>query len=365
MMQRNAYGELPLMVSVGSQASGSTFRAAKRVATEMGVDQEYGAGNGAYNQWTQRYASAKFGRMTLRKILKNNMDTTIFTWQNIKQFGGGGTMWLSNHNEGTVRSLPCYAFDLTSCNNIVNNTLVGGLPMHRLRKAAGNGANTWINASGQAPDGTSSATWNVERSGHNINTQVAYPNDNSILKWASIEMECWGCKNYPTKFTVELCQFNEDVVPAFDGDSNYDEFWDSMIKSYTFNPLLTMQNGYGQKKMKVLRRYNIDIDPTASFENDADPHVKTFKMYFKLNRRCQYDWKFANPNPQTITVNQFDTAQYKQEDQENNTVVHPNARVFLLVRATDYTVKPDAASVNTTNAPSFSMKVRTAHVINS
>ena len=360
---------LPLSQYVFSPNTASQARAAKRMRSSVGLGaNDPDNGTGAYNQWSQRYAQAKFGSLTLKKLLKNMTDVTTFTWQKYARFGDNGQIFMNNH-EDTVNgnwSLPCNVFDLTSVANWSNGALNAYSPLWSLRKktAAGtNGRYDWITVAGQDPTGTSSNTWQVEKSSHKVTTQMAYPNEQSVLKWASIELELWGMKNHPTKWTVEVCQFSEDVCPSqgVSADGNYNEFWDSMLKQYQYNPLANNLSGFGKKVFKVLRRYNVDIDPTASFENDADPHVKTMKIFLRFNRRCNYEWKHSNAAGQTGA--EFGSVNWQQEDNENQSTVHPNARVFLMLRASNYNYLTDNTQISSANTPSYSIKVKTQHIL--
>lgn len=365
-------GDLPLTIMGGSQgASTSTpFRAVKRTAAAAGLQDEPQAPTGAYNQWSQRYAQAKFGKLSLKKLLGNLSDHTTFTWQKYGRFGDNGQIFLSNFKDTAVAvekyTLPAVVMDLTSCLNYSNGTLVQYSPTWQLQKSFSTttaGRYQWIPLQGQTPAGLSNTNWQVEYSSHKSNTQMAYPNAASILKWASIELELWGMKNHPTKYTVEVCKFREEVCPTTDlnADPNYNEFWDSMTKQYAFSPLANNMSGFNKKKVTVLRRYNIDIDPTASFENDSDPHVKTFKIFLRFNRRMNYAWKFTNAAGQTSQ--QYEAVVYEQEDNENQNVVHPNARIFLMIRASNYNMQTLYGDISNANTPSVSIKCKTHHIL--
>lgn len=365
-------GQVPYLPLSQYVFSGASTQSAKRMRRSTGLGgNDPDMGTGAYNQWSQRYAQAKFGKLTLKKLLRNMTDLTTFTFQKYSRFGDNGQIYMSNH-EDTVNgnwSLPCNVFDLTSVANWTNGAVNSYAPLWALRKktitsaTVTNGQYEWYALQGQQPTGTNSTVWQVEKSSHRTNTQMAYPNEQSVLKWASIELELWGMKNHPTKWTVEVCQFSEDVCPvqAVNADGNYNEFWDSMLKQYQYNPLANNSNGFGKKVFKVLRRYNVDIDPTASFENDADPHVKTMKIFLRFNRRCNFEWKYSNAAGQTAA--DFGSVNWQQEDNENQATVHPNARVFLMLRASNYNYLTDNTQISSANTPSYSIKVKTQHIL--
>lgn len=328
-------------------------------------------GTGAYNQWTQRYAQAKFGRLTMRKILNQSVEQSIFVWQKLSRFGTGGTIRMShcqdNASTPTYTDLPCICFELNSVPNWVNGAKSNYPPLCGLRKAV-NGNYIWYSIQGQQPVGSLNANWQVEKSSHPDTVAGCYPQDQSILKWIQLEMELNGCTSQPTKYTIEVCKFNEEVTPNVNiggsqTDGNYNEFWDNEMKSYTFSPLSQLVPGYKKKKKYVLRRWNVDLDPTASFENDARPHVKTFRVFLRMNTKCTYDWKYATGTGQAPA--DFEDVDYKQEDNENQNQVDPKARLFLLIRATNYVLNTAPAQITTANTPDMNLRVRACHLMSS
>lgn len=327
------------------------------------------SGTGAYSQWSQRYTQARFGRLTNKKLIRDNMEYTIFKWTNLKRFGGQGA-YLLGHYTGADSNLylPCLLIELNSINNYINGNVQTYSPVRHLRKE-GNGSFGFSPVQGVDPNGNSTSTWVMERSSHLITNPQSYPNDSSIWKWCSLEFEFWGMKNYPTKWNIQLVQLSEDVTPSYNPnsasvvtDGNAEEFWDSIIKPYSYSPLVHQKSGFGKKKYKVLKQYAINIDPTASFENDASPHCKTFKMFYRMNRKCQFDWKYANADGQTqVTI---EAPNWQVEDQENQVQVHPNARMYMLIRASNYEVQPNLAALTSANTPTITAIIRSCHIVN-
>lgn len=329
------------------------------------------SGTGAYSQWSQRYTQAKFGRLTNKKLIRDNMEYTTFKWTNLKRFGGQGAYLLGHYiGADTNLYLPCILIELNSVNNFVNGSVVPYAPVRHLYKTVTNGNYGFVPINGFTATGGTSTDWQVERSSHLLSNPQAYPNDSSIWKWCSMEFEFWGMKNYPTKWMIQLVQLNEDVTPLSGvaianpvNDNNAEEFWDSMIKPYSFSPLVHQKAGYGKKKWRVLKQYSINIDPTASFENDASPHCKTFKIFYRMNRKCQFDWKYANSAGQDQA--DLESVKWQVEDQENQVQVHPNARMYLLLRASNFEQQANLAACTSANTPSFTAVIRNCHIVNS
>lgn len=326
-------------------------------------------GTGPYQQWSQRYAQATFGKMKLSKLI--NRETLTLTHQSYSRFNQGkGVYFLSQYTDtaNNARRLPMVYWDLTSTPNHVNGTISNPNPMYQIYKStavATDGNIGWSGIIGKDMGGNPSSTWQVEQTENSSSNAASYPGANSVLQWVSIELELWGQQQFHTKYTIELCQIDDEVTPdpqaALTGTGGqYEMFWDNHMKSYTYSPLYSgAVHGLKGKKMKVWKRYNVDIDPTTTIESNADPHCKTFRMFFRLNRRCTYDWRKAGGNGQTVA--EFDAAHQPTEVNTNELTVDPKARVYLIIRATDFNVKNSYAECTVANSPSLSWKIRTKH----
>lgn len=327
-------------------------------------------GTGPYQQWSQRYAQATFGRMKMAKLI--NRESLVQYFHNFTRFNQGkGAAWIGQATDAasTSRFCPLFVFDLTASSNHVNGTItrpVAGYVMTKSTAGATDGNVKWIPLVGKTLDGSATiTTYDTEKSEHGTLNADSYPGGSSVLEWASIEMELWGQQQNHTKYTIELCQFHEDVIPDHnrtlaDGGGQYGMFWDAQAKSYTYSPLYAGTiNGFKGKKKKVLRRYNVDIDPTTTVETNADPHCKTFRLFFKFNRRCNYDWTKASGQDQAIA--EFDDIDAPSSLGANQVQVHPSARIYLYVRASDFNIKNTLLEQGVANTPSVSWKIRTKH----
>lgn len=333
-------------------------------------------GTGGYNQWTQRYEQATLGRLTARKINSMALDKIILTHQRIGPFNDAGQAYMSNNLDvAGNKYYPLFLFELNSVNNFINGSLNTAYPVYQLYQVAGTNRMALNALNGQGSDGVLGPTgWVFEKGSHTLATGASYPMENAIHAWSSLDLECWGCTQKPTKFNIMLCQFNEDVLfpDTFVGTNHYydimpttnaqgSEFWQSLVKHYSYSPLAKIDDGFNRKKIKILKQYAFNIDPTSNFENDPDPHVKTMKLFYRFNRKCNFQWKFANGAGQTIA--EMNDADWQQEDGENQCRPHPNARLFVMVRAANYT--PLAATpTNSVSTPSISWKMRTCYMIN-
>lgn len=333
---------------------------------------------GGYNQWSQRYEQATFGKLTPRKIDKMSLDNVRFVFQKVGPFNDNGQQYISNYNDGTtVTYKPLILFELNSINNFINGNLQYTCPAYQMYVNNTSGVVGFAVLSGQTNTGAVSSQWQLEKSSHTSASSQSYPLDNAIHQWSSLDLECWGQVQKPTKYSIMLCQFNEDVLPPdlttqtpaqqvygdLTGNPNASEFWQSLVKHYSYSPLAKMDDGFNVKKYKILKSYTFNIDPTANYENDPDPHVKTMKLFFRFNRQCNFQWKFANSGPQSAV--QMNLPNWQQEDGENQCRVHPNARMFVMIRASDYTLKTAPTDTLTNvNTPSISYRLRSSYLIN-
>lgn len=331
-------------------------------------------GTGGYTQWSQRYQQATFGKLTPRKIDKLSTDTVVFRHQNIGPFNDYGKRFMYNATDGSGNLYyPLVLFELNSVNNYINGTQILMNPVHQMFQFAGPSTNIGWNALlGQDNTAVNATPWQLEKSSHVSGTPSSYPMNMSIHKWSSLDLELWGQTTKPTVYTIYLCQLSEDVLPTtfYSGgvgsyqsqsDQNAVEFWQSMVKRYTYSPLAKIDDGFGNKKIKIMKQYKVNIDPTATYENDPDPHVKTMKLFYRFNRKSNFEWKFSTAAGQSIA--NMNDADWQPELGQNQNQVHPNARLFVMVRASNFT---RSTLTDTTNAiaPSISWVMRSCHLVN-
>lgn len=343
----------------------SAYRPRKRARTGSLTRRKPGdEGTGSYAQWTQMYKQGRFGKLTGKKIDSMSLERLVFTHRRIGPFNDYGQVFLTNYVGASGRlDFPLLLFELNSCNNYINGSLVNHSPVRRMYQETTNEIG-WFAENGQGADGTAvDASWKLENNPHISTVASAYPGEQAIHKWSSLDLELWGCRNKPTKYMVQLVQFSEDVLPDWNNRTGQSaEFWQSLVKHYTYSPLAKMDDGYSKKKMKILKQYKVNLDPTANYENDPDPHVKTLKLYYKFNRKSNFQWQFANPDVQSIA--NMNDADWRVEGGQNQTQVHPNARIYVMVRASNFTRITSPAVVDNTTNPSLSWRLRTCWLTN-
>lgn len=312
-------------------------------------------------QWStnrRKYNLAKRRSRTTQALrLVNSLTSPVrMYWNGVKDFNSNGYYWLQNRINGTDRFAPVYLFDLT----VFDSNPVPVSPLVKLSFDA-SGRAYFIPQSHVGPLGTSLQT-EVEFAA----SASEYAHRKARLKYVTIHMNCWGCKNKSTKFNIDVVRFTDDnLAPKhiLVDDSAYSvtdeaqkrtEFFQSLCKPLMFNPS-SFTGGVFQKKCKTIRSHSFMLDPNTSIEADSDPAVRQYKLHLNLDRLINYTETasaFANPNtiPDTASL-LFNTTPTVTRCQTTE-----SARLYLMIRATNFGNDGDA-DVNTVT-PSFDLRVR-------
>lgn len=359
VVRAGAYGATALAGYYGRKRSSGTRSGAKRKVIRD---------PNSYQQWEQFRFKRRLGRVTQRKINGLVMDSTVFFWRTLNNIDGGvGNQFFNNfYTAGSNAGVPLYVVELNSCINNVNGSVIGHSPVYKAERTEASGY-AWTSLQGYKADGTTLDTaWQLERAGGQSTISTNYPCQSSLLQWVDIRMDLFGCKNQPTKFVVEICQLDEALCPSVgtNTDSNHVRFWDAQVRPFISNPNLH-QVSYGDRKVKrVIDRRIIEIGPTSTTESDQDPHVKTLQLFYRFNRRCNYAWKdyiaSAAENPGNAALTSVFVPVALGDSQ---TQVHPNARIFMVVRAVKFVRNLTYGAQSNADTPSWNLQVRTKHMI--
>lgn len=314
------------------------------------------------------------GAMTAA-LTKSMLEQVVLRWNGVKAFSGNGNYWMQNRVVSAgVRHLPWYMMDLTAVNNMVGVTPTIVSPFLQLRQATATGNMFFSTIFNYANDGTSSIAYfapekapNTLDSATPASTVVA-PFGKSMIQSASIQANLWGATAKATKYMVQVVRItDDDLVPdhalALVGTEvtkatpKRNDFYQNMIKSWTFNPIATT-GGLQARKYKVLKTQTITIEPNPTTDGDADPQCVVYKAFLKLNKICKYEETSAFL---TTDVNTNDEADYAvNAGSQITTQVNPTSRIYLVIRSTNYGADAGDTNVNT---PSFDLSVRIRHTI--
>ena len=314
------------------------------------------------------------GAMTAA-LTKSMLESVILRWNGVKAFSGNGNYWMQNRVvTAGYRSLPWYMMDLTAVNNYPGADFTS-FPMLQLGQVAATGNMVFQAISGLQADGvTASQTYQLEKA-PSATIATTAPFGRSMLQSASISANLWGATSKATKYMVQIVRIlDEDLVPlhrnpatglgmTFAADvanatARRNDFYQNMIKSWTFNPIATT-GGLQARKYKVLKTQTITIEPNPTTDGDADPQCVVYKAFLKLNKICNYEEGAIALATDVDTNDQADFA--VNTGSHLMPQIEAKSRIYLVIRATNY--GSDGASDSNTVTPSFDLSVRIRHTI--
>lgn len=319
------------------------------------------------------------------KLTQAMIESLVYRWNGVKAFAGNGNYFMQNRVvDAGFRSLPFYMMDLTSCVNFSNGVTLHSPPFVQLGSRETDGAMCFKSQTTSTPLGATVGVvpfWGIERAPTFLPVAAlpavdagSAPLGKSILQWASIQLNLWGCTQKSTKYAVELVQFlDEDLCPVMPvataivsvpfstevASASIDRtaFYQNIVKSWTYNPISTT-TGLTSRRMRTLKSQTFTIAPNPTTDGDVDPQCRNVKMFVKLNKVCDY-----SQIPSVLTAgNLLDDSDYAVTTGTQITpVLQPKQRVYLIIRATNYG-SDGAADLNTVT-PSFDLSVRVKHAI--
>lgn len=316
------------------------------------------------------------GAMTAA-LTKSMLEQVVLRWNGVKAFTGFGNYWMENRQVLGIRHLPWYMMDLTGVNNMVGTppVLSSVRPFLQMKQDPATGNIFFDVIGGLAADGvTASVQYIAEKAptkaGAALSDVTIAPFGRSMIQSASISANLWGATAKATKYMVQVVQIkDDDLVPDHTAASfgtevtkatpKRNDFYQNMIKSWTFNPIATT-GGLQARKYKVLKSQTITIEPNPTTDGDADPQCVVYKAFLKLNKICKYEETSAFLTSDVHTNDQANYAVNTGAQVTNQ--VNPTSRIYLVIRATNY--GRDATDLNSnTVTPSFDLSVRIRHTI--
>lgn len=273
--------------------------------------------------------------------------------------------------EDTGYMLPYYMVDLTCWRN---QHVPDCIPVRRLavsKLAAG--SFFWVPVATQSGSTHQNGglTWNVEQ-GIGISTELASDEDKAILKWSDIRLNLYASRFTCSKVYVEFVQFKDPNYllgfhqsdPPYlqltaDEQKKVHQFWVNEVKKHIYNPIDVQMGANRSEVIKLMSKDYFCLDPASnevfnqsamSFNVDQPCALPcTTRTYFKrFNRLCNFDWEGPISNVVTVPGTDgsiegvtggletpaFQTSTYLTDGQRS--FVHPKARVYMIIRADDY-----------------------------
>lgn len=179
----------------------------------------------------------------------------------------------------------------------------------------------------------------------------------SYLQAANMRMCLYGPQQAPVKFLIQIVQLHEDVG-VDKSDPMATAFWQAIAKPYGYSPLEIGNHALVKKKMKVLKSRVITLDAPESIEDHVQARMRQLNMQVNLNRKCNYNWGYYADK---IHYDEADMPEEADFDaQKNASHVHPNARVYVMIRALT-TFQGPSGTATTANSGSYDIRLYASH----
>jgi hypothetical protein len=165
-----------------------------------------------------------------------------------------------------------------------------------------------------------------------------------------------GPQEGPTKWCIQLVQLSEEVVPGVETELAT-AFWQACAKPYGFSPLEAGPSRGLRKHLKVLKSFYCAMDTPESSEDHVTSRMRQVDFDGHLNRTCNYRWDYAVDK---VGMTEADIPEDDDVGTEvNSTHVHPNARVYIMVRAMSKFTPLESWSQQ--KHPSYDIKLDVTH----
>lgn len=308
--------------------------------------------NYQYTRDTRTSGTFKPKALLNEALLKAGQEATLYTWRRLKIFDNDGSLKMERDlytiPGGTAASLPVYAFSL----NGINRSSLEHWPMYRLytwADGADDGKLFFRAVGGDNPTGATSENQLQRMFEGTESSAVTMNGQKAVLRYVDLQMNLWGATGKTTRWTVQVVQVtDEECDPwklslnrgtgqtAVFGDAGQ-QAWQELVKQYTFNPIAKIDIQQA-RKIKVLKTYDITLQPNSTTDGDPDPQCRVLKWFMKEDRIVRFDDKVEQ-----LAAPFQDDLQYMNNDQrpEHNQVpagVTPRTKdhLMLLIRASNY-----------------------------
>jgi len=300
-------------------------------------------------QWTR--SKLRTGRKKpLMARLKQNLGTStqplVYRLRKVKNFDNHGALPMDKYQTPEQVFYPWYVMSLNSCNR-VNAQTNPVRQLSQFKTGTNEGRMQWnavahMNASG-SPLTTQYDVLKGFREGFSNHVE------NALWQHSNIKMNLWGAKNKPVRYTVEILTVTDHKLSPFNlsagsmlGTEPQQEL-ESMMKQYYFNPISVINWG-GSKHIKVLKRFDIVIQPVESTDGDQDPKCHQLTWDTTWDRVVNYKDVMAafsdGGAAPFVVLNRDEAINTVSEANENlaSLSCHPSGTgiVFLSVRASEF-----------------------------
>lgn len=312
-----------------------------------------------YRRTSARYGKKKPVAVTARKLTRTQLNKTVYSVRNYGAWNRGlgaidirsnrpvvGApvecpvhLWevtgaVQSSATPTLRDYPStfyrLEFDDTGSSHTANFVTFSGGSLVNV-----NGFDTHSTA--EQKDYTLFPTWSDQRkyadTSNNVNLTTG-PGAKSYLESFKAKFVLNGPTQKATKWCIQLVQLSETVTPGWanSNDNVATAFWEAISKPYGFSPLDPGPASHLKKYIKVLKSMYVNMDAPESTEDHVSARMRQIDFTGFLNRTCNYAWGHKTDKTNLSTDDIPENANTGNH-QEFSTHVHPNARVYIMVRA--------------------------------
>lgn len=352
--------------------TGGSGRTRTRSVTRRRLDRPSGGGV----QWTRsrlRTGRLKSGYPLVSRLASVNGEKLVYRLRSVKNFDNEGSVKAGKISAAGVRQYPFFAI-------LLNGKNCSGYPIFPFRQlfaeandlSSEDGRLGWYGRATQDINGNST----LSRYG------IEFGNDGYVDKmlWRSttIKMNLWGAKSKPVRWTVEIVRATDHRVSPFvrklvSSVPNSGELvnieaqqnLEALMKQYYFNPISTI-NWHQNKHFKVLKRFDMVIQPVESTDGDQDPKCHQLNWVTKWDRVLDFTDQNFTGNSEGYNKNEKNFEQAQEVNNMMNADSHApkgTGAVFLLIRASDFSDwVADGPAFNNSVHGSFDFDIRTSYV---
>ena len=353
--------------------TGGSGRTRSRTVTRRRLDGPSGGGV----QWTRsrlRTGRLKRGYPLVKRLASVNGEKLVYRLRAVKNFDNHGYIYANKTTNSGARQYPIYAI-------LLNGKNCGSLDINPFRQlfaiandvSSDDGRFGWFGRPTLDPTGSPV----LRQYGVEFGSD-ATDEDKMLWRSTSIKMNLWGAKSKPVRWTVEVVRCTDHRVSPFVRKSvspfattgelvnmEAQQNLEAMMKQYYFNPISTI-NWHQNRHFKVLKRFDMVIQPVETTDGDQDPKCHQLNWVTKWDRVL--DYSDQNVAGGSVIFND-DEKNYEQVKEVNNVlsgdshVPKGTGAVFLMIRASDFSDwAEEGPAFNTGVHGSFDFDIRTSYV---
>lgn len=315
--------------------------------------------SGSYQFTRAKRTTGRFKSVSMlnRTLMAAGKEHVMYGWRAMKIFDNNGSLHLERNLvtllpvSRNAAQMPVYVMSL----NGVNRTTETHWPMYRLHAWAegpDDGKLFFNSVAGDSPNGATAdpaLTYMFDGTSASSNR---FDGQRAVLRYIDLQMNLWGATAKSTRFTIQVIKVHDEECDPWKLKTTFNagvtsrytdvlspvgqQAWQELVKQYTFNPLAKID--YLQsKKIRVLKTYDVVVQPNSSTDGDADPSCRTLKWFMKWDRLVRFDEHVSTLNPIVDDLTYLNNDMRMELGTVPTGITPPTkGHLMLLIRATNY-----------------------------